>query len=298
MKLSEFYYTFDKVLQENYPLREERESLFFLLVCDILRCEKTTVRLQLLHQDTLDKSVFETLKKDLEALKNNRPIQYISGKARFFDSDWIVDERTLIPRPETEELITWVIEDHSSKMIPSLLDIGTGNGCIAVSLKNRRPDATVYALDISKDALEVACQNAVRHKADISFHRLDILQTSLPESWPNFDVIVSNPPYVRISEKASMHPNVYRYEPAEALFVLDEDPLIFYRKIARQARKKLSANGTIYFEINQFMASETASLMEELGYMEVEIRKDIYGNPRMLKARIDRQDPLMDGKYS
>ncbi|XOD67797.1 MAG: peptide chain release factor N(5)-glutamine methyltransferase [Flavobacteriales bacterium Tduv] len=296
MKFVEFYHTFHQTLQKNYPLREERESLFFLLACYILKREKTAVRLQLLHQDTLDVAALKVLKKGLESLKNNRPIQYISGKALFFDLDWIVDERTLIPRPETEELISWVIENHASKTDLFLLDVGTGSGCIAVSLKNRLPNATVYALDISEDALEVARQNAVRHKVDISFHRFDILKTPLPEAWPNFDVIVSNPPYVRISEKALMHPNVYRYEPTEALFVSDEDPLIFYREIALRSLKRTRSNGSIYFEINQFLAQETALLMEESGYIKIEIRKDIYGNPRMLKARINHQDPLTGGK--
>ncbi|XCI75384.1 MAG: peptide chain release factor N(5)-glutamine methyltransferase [Flavobacteriales bacterium] len=286
MKLHELYSIFHEVLQEIYPLKEERESIFFMLIIKVFECDKATVRLRLIDQEILDEIVREKLMKGLAALKSNTPIQYVLGQAHFFDLDWTVDERVLIPRSETEELISWVIADQASKGPLRLLDVGTGSGCIAISLKHRSPEIKIHALDISAQALEIARQNAVQHNVEVFFHQIDILQ-DLSESWPFFDVIVSNPPYVKESEKALMHPNVYQYEPAEALFVPDEDPLIFYRKIASWAKQKLSARGVVYFEINQFLATETASLIERLGYTEVEIRKDIQGYPRMLKACVD-----------
>ncbi|XOD68496.1 MAG: peptide chain release factor N(5)-glutamine methyltransferase [Flavobacteriales bacterium AspAUS03] len=285
MKLHELYSIFHEVLQEIYPLKEERESLFFLLITNILECDKATVRLRLINQEILDEITYEKLMSGLADLQNNKPIQYVLGQAHFFGLDWVVDERVLIPRPETEELISWVISDQASKGPLRLLDVGTGSGCIAISLKHRLPEVEIHALDILDQALEIARQNAVQHNVEVFFHQLDILQ-DLPEFWPSFDVIVSNPPYIKESEKVLMHPNIYQYEPAKALFVPDEAPLIFYRKIVSWAKQKLSAQGVIYFEINQFLATETALLIEELGCIEVEIRKDIQGHPRMLKALI------------
>lgn len=220
--------------------------------------------------------------KVVKDLAEYRPIQYIFGEAYFYGLTIKVDENTLIPRPETEELAEWVISENKSKGKLNILDVGTGSGCIAVVLAKNIPDAVVHAIDVSPGALAVAKQNAAANNTNITFWEQDIVTTTrLPQQ---FDIIVSNPPYVRELEKVEIKSNVLDYEPHLALFVADNDPLLFYRKIALLAQKSLIDGGALYFEINQYLGNETVIMLQEFNYREVTLKKDIFGNDRMVKA--------------
>jgi release factor glutamine methyltransferase len=221
----------------------------------------------------------------LAALEQQRPIQYIFGRTHFYGLDFEVNEHTLIPRPETEELVEWVIHENKSRGRVTILDIGTGSGCIAISLAKNLPDAQVFAIDVSPGALEVAKKNALNNNVNVTFIQQDILAAEKLED--QFDVVVSNPPYVRNLEKAEIKRNVLDYEPHLALFVDDNDALLFYRKIALLAKGNLSQNGKVYFEINQYLGVETAQILEEFGFANVVLRKDMYGNDRMLSGISD-----------
>jgi release factor glutamine methyltransferase len=218
----------------------------------------------------------------IKKLKNNVPIQYVLGKTEFFGMSFNVNESVLIPRPETEELVDWIGKENDSANIKSILDIGTGSGCIAISLKFLFPNAEVDAFDISQQALETATSNASFNKLDVNFAKVDILNA--PEMDMKWDIIVSNPPYVTEQEKAEILPNVLEHEPHLALFVPDNDPLLFYRHIAQFAKNHLFENGKVYFEINREFGKECMNLLMEMGFCEVELRKDISGNDRMIKA--------------
>lgn len=221
----------------------------------------------------------------LSQLKAHKPIQYILGETEFFGLPFYVNENTLIPRPETEELVEWILSNQQTKKSTQplkIVDIGTGSGCIAVSLAKNLPNAKVYAIDVSEKALATAQKNAVRNNVTVTFLNKNILETEDLEA--NFDIIVSNPPYVRNLEKAEIHKNVLEYEPHLALFVEDEDALVFYRKITELATKNLSENGQLYFEINQYLGKQMTELLEKHHFKNIELRKDIYGNDRMTRA--------------
>jgi release factor glutamine methyltransferase len=189
----------------------------------------------------------------------------------------------LIPRQETEELVDWVLKDQIPDKKPiTILDIGTGSGCIAISLAKKIPEAKIYAIDISEQAIQVARENAKRNRVDVTFIKADILE--IKDLFQDFDIIVSNPPYVRELEKKEMKPNVLNNEPQQALFVSDNEPLLFYKKITDLAREKLRENGSLYFEINQYLGLETKSMIESKGFKSVEVRKDLYDNERMIRA--------------
>lgn len=220
----------------------------------------------------------------IEQLKKEIPIQYIIGETEFFGLTYKVTKDVLIPRPETEELVQWIIDDlknQSDKKL-KILDIGTGSGCIAISLAKNLPQASVYAIDISKDALKVAQENADLNNEHIQFINSNILKTS--EFTEQFDIIVSNPPYVRILEKNQMKKNVLEFEPEIALFVNDENPLIFYDKIASLAQHHLTNNGQLYFEINQYLGNEMIELLKKYDFKNIELKKDFYEVDRMIKA--------------
>jgi release factor glutamine methyltransferase len=190
----------------------------------------------------------------------------------------------LIPRPETEELVHWILEDHKNRKELKVLDIGTGSGCIALALGKLLDHPYITAIDISKTALKIAGRNFIRHQIDTELLEIDILDRL---QWPDrdkYDIIVSNPPYVRNSEKQEMHPNVLRHEPANALFVDDADPLLFYRAIGEFARKNLAPGGRLYFEINEKFGMETVELMQGFGFQNIELKRDMQGKHRMLKA--------------
>jgi len=223
----------------------------------------------------------------LHQLEMQKPIQYIFGKAHFYGFEFEVNENTLIPRPETEELVEWIIKENEFTGSIKLLDIGTGSGCIAISLAKNLADVEVSAIDVSTEALAVARRNSETNKAVVNFILQDILAAeALPE---HYDIIVSNPPYVRELEKAEIKQNVLDYEPHLALFVEDADPLLFYRKIAILAKSNLKPEGRLYFEINQYLGTETVEMLEQSGFKNVVLRQDIYGNDRMVAASFQSQ---------
>jgi len=220
----------------------------------------------------------------IEKLKEYVPIQYILGETEFFGLPFHVNESVLIPRPETEELVDWIRNENDRNANPGILDIGTGSGCIAISLKHEFINATVDAFDISEKALETAQSNATLNKLEVTFSKVDILNT--PELEQKWDIIVSNPPYVTELEKSEISPNVLDYEPHLALFVPDNDPLLFYRCIAIFAQQHLKPRGKLYFEINRQFGKATVDLLTAMGFGNVELRKDISGNDRMVRAEI------------
>lgn len=274
-------------VQNLLPLYDEMEiEGFFYLIMEQNHNLKR-IALALNPDFEISETEIETWNVILEKLKLEIPIQYILGKTSFFGLDFFVDENVLIPRPETEELVDWIIADAQKNNTPKalkILDIGTGSGCIAISLKKNLPTSAVFALDISQKALDLARQNVTTNEVSVHFLEQNILETKSLNQ--NFDIIVSNPPYVRNLEKHEIHKNVLNNEPHLALFVDDDDALIFYKKIAVLAKKNLKPNGDLYFEINQYLGSETMQLLQDIGFLKLELRKDIYGNDRMIKASI------------
>jgi len=216
----------------------------------------------------------------IRELERHRPLQYVLGHTEFYGLPFRVDERVLIPRPETEELVRWIAGDWRGKS-PAVLDIGTGSGAIAVALARSLPGSAVTALDVSPGALEVAGENARANGVEVRAIRCDVLRET-PAG--EYDMIVSNPPYVRESERTSMHPNVLDHEPGLALFVPDDDPLRFYRRIAELGLALLKPGGALYLEINEAFGAETAALLEGSGYTDVRLRKDLFGKDRMIRA--------------
>ena len=219
-------------------------------------------------------------------LLKNKPIQYIIGETEFCDLKFKVNENVLIPRPETSELVRLIANSHQPSTISNILDIGTGSGCIAISLAKMIPQSNVYALDISEKALDVAKENAINNNVNITFIHDDILTKTQTLTQTKFDIIVSNPPYVRELEKVDMHNNILQWEPHNALFVSDEDPLIFYRSILEFSKKHLKENGEIWFEINEYLGKEMKALCEEAGFSNIEIYKDFRDKDRFLRTHL------------
>ncbi|HEX7366178.1 MAG TPA: peptide chain release factor N(5)-glutamine methyltransferase [Pelobium sp.] len=271
--------TFKKELAKVYT-DGELDILFKMLMADLKKHAFNSVLTAQVELNSAEEHFFNHAVNELKALK---PIQHVLGKADFYGLHFTVSPHVLIPRPETEELVELIISENKNKVI-DILDIGTGSGCIAITLKNQLPDANVSALDISLDAIAIAKQNAFANQATISFFSDDALNL-LPTNYPKYDVIVSNPPYIAEKEKAEMEYLVTKNEPHVALFVKDNEPLIFYDKIADFALKSLKCGGTLYFEINQNFAKETKDLIESKGFT-VDLIKDLNNNFRMIKARI------------
>lgn len=222
-----------------------------------------------------------------ELLRKATPIQYIIGKTWFMNREFTINESVLIPRPETEELVDWVVKDNAGKS-PAIIDIGTGSGCIAVSLKLDLPQSTVTACDISSGALLVARMNASNLNATVEVKHIDFLNPEQVETLGKYDIIVSNPPYIPESEKASIHANVLNHEPHVALFVPTTDALLFYRIIAEFGKTHLNEDGLIYCELDRDYSMQAKELFEAMGYTNVEVRKDMAGNTRMLKAMLKK----------
>lgn len=221
----------------------------------------------------------------LERLKNQEPVQYVLGEGDFYGRTFKVAPGVLIPRPETEELVHWTLQELKSVQTPKLLDIGTGSGCIALTMAAERPDAQVTAFDISEEALTIARENAQRLKVNVAFQQGNALQAgALPDSL--FNVILSNPPYVKASESQEMSTHVLEHEPHLALFVEDDDPLIFYRAIAQYAFSHLKSRGFCAVEINQALGAETVEEFKKAGFATVELRQDLSGRDRMIMARL------------
>lgn len=260
----------------------EAESFFYLILEQNHQMKRIDLALQ--PESALTENQVEVWNAILAKLQQEIPIQYILGKTHFYGLDFEVDENVLIPRQETEELVEWIITNQQTNKPTNqqILDIGTGSGCIAISLAKNLTSAKVYAIDVSEKALNVAQKNAYLNQVDVTFIHQNILETE--DLQASFDIIVSNPPYVRNLEKAEIKKNVLEHEPHLALFVEDHDALIFYRKIAELAKKNLKANGQLYFEINQYLGKEMIDLLESMGFVEVSLRKDIYGNDRMIMA--------------
>lgn len=231
---------------------------------------------------TTDQKVL--LDQHLSDLLRHRPVQYVLGESWFHGLRFHVNENVLIPRPETEELIDWIIQEHQHQQQLHILDIGTGSGCIPIALKKSLPHATVYSCDISAGALEVAKKNATDLEADVHFIQQNILDASLWEQLPVVDIIVSNPPYIPDNNKESMHANVLDHEPHLALFVSNNDPLTFYRTIAELSGKKLKENGVVYAEIHEDLGAATLALFQEKGFGRVTLRRDMQEKDRMIKA--------------
>lgn len=279
MKLSELKNYFLNRLKSEYE-PEEARSFFYLLTEAYLKMQGFQVALE--PDKKLDKKQLAHFETALSGLLKYEPIQYILGKTSFCGLEFKLNPHVLIPRPETEELVHWILSDIEKQNSPlQILDIGTGSGCIAISLAKNLPRARVTALDVSQKALETAKENAKINTVKIDFLQADILE--MPNLSPHYDLIVSNPPYVRESEKTLMQRNVLEYEPKTALYVQDSDPLLFYRKIANLAETSLKRGGGVYMEINQYLGKETEEIFKKKKY-STKLRKDIFGNLRMLKA--------------
>ncbi|APY00656.1 peptide chain release factor N(5)-glutamine methyltransferase [Lacinutrix venerupis] len=269
--------------------KEEVSSFFFLCTEAFYNISRLDIALN--RKISITKEEQQPIFNALEALKKEQPIQYILGETEFFGLPFKVNENTLIPRPETEELVQLIIDSKKSKTSTqlSILDIGTGSGCIAIALAKNLNNAQLYALDVSEKAIEKAKENATLNNVDINFLEGSILKDDDCNTlFKNleFNIIVSNPPYVRNLEKVEIQNNVLNNEPHLALFVEDNDPLIFYRAITKFAKNKLKQNGQLFFEINEYLGEETKDLVESFGFKNVEILKDIFNKNRMLKANI------------
>ena len=264
--------------------KDEANAMILILLEHYFNINR--VKMTLEPQLRLSESEMLTFHFAVKDLLKNKPIQYIIGETEFCDLKFKVNENVLIPRPETSEVVMKIVNSQRSTVNgqQSILDIGTGTGCIAISLAKHLPNSKVYALDISEKALEVAKENAVNNNVNVTFIHDDIL--SLKNNIETkFDIIVSNPPYVRELEKAEMRDNVLNWEPHNALFVSDNNPLIFYRSILEFAKLHLKENGEIWFEINEFLGKEMRELCNEMGFSQVEVFNDFRGKERILLVR-------------
>jgi release factor glutamine methyltransferase len=308
IKIKEYRVQF---IQELSPIYDsgEAESFFYLILEEKQKLKRIDVALN--PNLTFSTEEIQLWNSILEQLKQEIPIQYLLGKTSFYGLDFEVNSAVLIPRPETEELVDWIIQGQRSEVRGEklevrsdkikILDIGTGSGCIAISLAKNIPNGQVFAIDVSEKALATAKKNAIINQVEINFIQTDILQTDDLQKLPTsnfplptshfplptyFDIIVSNPPYVRELEKEEIKKNVLDNEPHLALFVKDNDALVFYKKIAELAQKNLTPEGQLFFEINQYLGKEMIDLLEKMNFKNIELRKDIYGNDRMIRGTI------------
>lgn len=270
-----------KELKDLYP-DQEVEGLVRLIFSALRNYTPTDLLLKKNEKLTPDERLH--LNEIVRRLKKHEPIQYILGKTEFYNLPFQVTEDVLIPRPETEELVDWILKELTIAS-PVILDVGTGSGCIPVSLKKFLPAAKVMGCDISEKALKVARANAGINQTEVAFFHLDILNPLLPSTFPGLDILVSNPPYVTEKEKQLMQPNVLAHEPHSALFVPDEDPLVFYAALVRFGRQHLKKGGKLFWEINEAFGPACVHLMEENGFDTVQLKKDINGKNRMIAAR-------------
>jgi release factor glutamine methyltransferase len=230
----------------------------------------------------------ETIDSITERLKKNEPIQYVLGEAWFAGMKFKVNKNVLIPRPETEELVDWIVKENAQRSIInvqfSMIDIGTGSGCIPIAIKKKLPDANISAIDVCSEALFTATENAIDHNTEVDFILLDFLDEDNWAALGQFDVIVSNPPYVRRSEKENMHIRVKEFEPHKALFVPDNDALLFYKKLAGFSLKHLKPGGKLFVEINEVYGDAVTDLFRVAGFINIELKKDMQGKDRMIRA--------------
>ncbi len=264
--------------------KEELDSIIFIVSEHVLGFKKTDVILQ--KEKAIDEAKYIQLVDILNELKQNKPIQYILGQTAFYGMLFKVNRSVLIPRQETEELVDWILKSVNkleNKKV-KLLDIGTGSGCIAIALKKYLPEAEVFALDISAEALATAKENAQSNGVSIHFIQQDILNKNSSFPFSDVDIIVSNPPYVRHSEKTFMQKNVLNFEPHLALFVEDENALVYYEAIADFASKKLIHSGFLFFEINEEKGAAVCEMLEQKGFTSIELKKDMNEKDRMVKS--------------
>lgn len=276
MKLKDLKIDFITKLSVTYQ-KEEVLSFFKILCEEYLNI--TPTKLLLVGEELINKEQFDMFSKVMIRLLNEEPIQYILNTTSFYGLDFICTPSALIPRPETEELVDWILKSEKNKI--SILDIGTGTGCIPISLAKNNTDYTVSALEISDVALELAKDNTQKNEVDISFISADIFSYT---SEKKYDLIVSNPPYVRNLEKIKIQNNVLNFEPPLALFVDDDDPLVFYRAILEFAKSNLSEKGSVYFEINENLFNEMESLLASYRFSEIELKKDVFGKYRFIRG--------------
>lgn len=266
-------------LKDSYP-EYEIQSICRIIYMDVLHF--TNIDIHIRKNEILDESFINKFSGIIRLLKSGQPIQYILGETEFNGLNFSLNSSTLIPRPETQELVQWAktILQAGQK----ILDIGTGSGCIAITLAHTCPGIQVTGTDISPEAIATACSNALRNQVEIEWMIRDILHYE-DSPWVNYDVIISNPPYIREHEKTTMESRVVDYEPHTALFVPDDDPLLFYRKICEFGQSYLNDNGYLFFEINEALGIETVNLLKKYGYQEIELRKDFFGKDRMVKGK-------------
>ena len=267
-----------------YPVSEISGIIRLLMeeICHLQPHQFLILQDRQLSQDE-KKNIYDAV----ERLKSMEPIQYILGTTNFYSLPFEVNSSVLIPRPETEELVDLIIKDNRSSKEITLLDIGTGSGCIAITLQKKMANAHVYAIDISAEALNTAKKNAKLNEVNVTFIQTDILQPEIAQNEIPYalDIIVSNPPYIKIEEKKEMERNVLDYEPHLALFVPNHDPLLFYRHIAIFGKKKLNKGGLLYFEINAAYGEATCKMLQNQGYKDILLIKDLSGKDRIIKAK-------------
>ena len=267
----------------------EAASLAWLSISHICKIERAEY---LNLKDTeIPSYKYESLLNILGELKTGKPLQYVIGETEFYGLTFKVNPSVLIPRPETEELVDWIISDIRNSKTPikglKIIDIGTGSGCIPISIKKNLPENQLFALDVSHEALDVSKQNALLNQTEVNFIQGDILNLLNKEiKDEKFGIIISNPPYVTEAEKQQMQPNVLEHEPDLALFVPNDNPLIFYRAIADFALKHSDKNGYLYLEINENMGEDTVQLLKQMGFKNIELRQDLSGKDRMIKSQI------------
>ncbi|SEN79163.1 release factor glutamine methyltransferase [Chitinophaga rupis] len=277
---------FTYIINTIAPIYEPREAanIAHIVVEHITGLNKLD---RIVYKDrNLDPGQQNRLEEAVAALLQHQPVQYVTGTAWFYGMELLVNRNVLIPRPETEELVEWILNDV--QMIPAaglqMLDIGTGSGCIPLALKQALPAASVWGIDVSDGALTIAKANAAKQQLDVHFTQVNVLDEEATAALPLFNIIVSNPPYIKQSERLGMQQQVLDYEPSLALFVPDEDALLFYRRIVQLAGSKLSKGGALYFEINEALGAEVVTLMGKEGFANVQLRQDIFGKDRMVKG--------------
>jgi len=278
MKLKALKVYFNNEL-DDLPLSERQ--IFFQRLCESY-LQLQPHQLVLNYEKEISEVEYKRFKEALHHLKNHEPIQYILECAYFFGLEFLVTPAVLIPRPETEELVAWILEHFNKTDAPKILDLGTGSGCISIALAKNLANAQVFALDMSTEALEIARFNAKKNNVEINFIASNMLEW---KSTQQFDVIVSNPPYVLEKEQKQMKDNVLKYEPHLALFVDNASPLVFYKALRKIAQKNLSQNGLCFAELNEAFGTETKALFDEVTFQNIILKKDTFGKNRMLKAQ-------------
>jgi release factor glutamine methyltransferase len=280
MQLKSLKIFFQNGLLGYYP--KEEINTFFYRICE-QHLDYKRIDVSLKSETLISPKTFEYFESIISRLLTYEPIQYILGTTSFFGLEFKVDSNVLIPRPETEELVAWILKQTDSSQSLKILDIGTGSGCIAISLAKHLPNAEIYALDVSPKALEIAEYNAQQNAVKLNMIKANVLDWKPTDL--SFDLIVSNPPYVREIEKERMAPNVLEHEPHLALFVENDNPLVFYRAIVELGKQTLKKQGQLYFEINEYLGKETQALFSSDTFEDVQLKSDIFGKHRMICAQ-------------